>query len=944
MSPFADSLLEREGTLEEIEVALETARRGSGCVLILEGPQGIGKSTLLAEARRRARRLALHPLGAAGAEAESSFPFGIALQLFDAHLRDMNESEKEPLLSGPSGLADSAFTGSADLAARYPLVHALYRLTVELAERKPLLITIDDAEWADPSSLRYLGYLSRRLEPVRVALVLTITQGFGADPEGLLGELTDSRRALRRHLTPLSSEGVQALVERRMGRCDREFAAAAFELTAGNPLLVEELARAARERGVEAVADAVPTVRKLVPERVLRATDLRIRRFASGSMDLARAVAILEPRARADHAAVLAGLDQDEAAAALDAMAATGILRSGDFLSYVQPLVRSAVRSGIPAEQRARLHARAARLVAADHDRAAAAAAHLMHARASGDAWVVDRLRVGADEAMAKGSPVLAGAFLRRALAEPPTDESRRDVLMELGRSEVVSGELDSAVGRFEEAVQLASAGPQRASGLYELGRALHLRGDQAHAAGTLDRALDELDESEAGAENELGSRVRAAWLAAARLETSLQAAAMKRVEPILGRSDRVTRTDSVVLAGVAHQLVLAAEPRDRALSLTRRALADGLLESEEADRPGSISAVETLTCACQLEEAYRCADRLVQDARSRGSVPGVAAASLARSYPAHLMGWLRDAEADARAAIDAGRRGGGQHAQAAHAQLALVLLERGDLDGALEAAELALSDEQGRHSPMRAQALDARARIRIARSSYHGALEDAFEAGRIANDALIFNPAVIGWRSQAALGCAALGRQREANLLAREELRLARRFGAPRTIGVALRVAGLVQRGNRSLRLLQWAAEILATSLAELEHARALAVLGAAQRRHGTRAAARDTLRRALDMAHRFGGAHIAGFAREQLRLAGARPRRDALRGVDALTASESKVAELAASGMTNREIAESLVITTKAVEWHLRHVYQKLDVHSRKQLPDELRLAETA
>ncbi len=169
---------------------------------------------------------------------------------------------------------------------------------------------------------------------------------------------------------------------------------------------------------------------------------------------------------------------------------------------------------------------------------------------------------------------------------------------------------------------------------------------------------------------------------------------------------------------------------------------------------------------------------------------------------------------------------------------------------------------------------------------------------------------------------------------LADEEIELARDFGAPPTLGAAQRTAGLVARGDEALDRLRAAVETLEASPAELEHARALTDLGAALRRGGKRSEAQDTLRRGLDLAHRLGALSTAERARSELTAAGARPRRAALTGFDALTASERRVAELAVEGLTNREIAQALFVTVKTVEWHLGNTYGKLGISSRREL----------
>ena len=177
-----------------------------------------------------------------------------------------------------------------------------------------------------------------------------------------------------------------------------------------------------------------------------------------------------------------------------------------------------------------------------------------------------------------------------------------------------------------------------------------------------------------------------------------------------------------------------------------------------------------------------------------------------------------------------------------------------------------------------------------------------------------------------------------EARRLAGEQLELARAFGRPRTLGISLRACGLVQGGAAGLELLGEAVKTLERSQSPLELARALSDYGAALRRAGRRVQARTELERALDLAHHCGARRIANQARAELIAAGAKPRRDAITGRDALTAGELRVARLAADGLTNREIAQALFITTKTAKGHLSHVYRKLEITRRGQLANAL------
>jgi DNA-binding CsgD family transcriptional regulator len=182
------------------------------------------------------------------------------------------------------------------------------------------------------------------------------------------------------------------------------------------------------------------------------------------------------------------------------------------------------------------------------------------------------------------------------------------------------------------------------------------------------------------------------------------------------------------------------------------------------------------------------------------------------------------------------------------------------------------------------------------------------------------------------------LGDREQARRLTTEEVALAHTWGAPRALSVALRTLGHVERGDKGLALLEQAVDVVANSPARLEHARARTELGAALHRPNRRSQAREHLRRALDLATRCGAGPLAARAETELRATGARPRRIALRGVESLTSSERRVAELAAQGPTNREIAQALFVTPRTVEVHLTNAYRKLGISSRSQLANAL------
>jgi DNA-binding CsgD family transcriptional regulator len=272
---------------------------------------------------------------------------------------------------------------------------------------------------------------------------------------------------------------------------------------------------------------------------------------------------------------------------------------------------------------------------------------------------------------------------------------------------------------------------------------------------------------------------------------------------------------------------------------------------------------------------------------------------------------------------------------------LTAVLRERGQLD---EARQL-LGDlpRLTVHLGHRVYLLSAQARIELDAGDAEAALAAFTEAGDLAQALGIENPAVEPWRSGAALALHRLGRQAEARAQAAAELELSRRWGAPRTTGISLRALGLIEGGTRGEQLLREAVGVLVGSPARLELARTLVDLGAALRRGNSRREARERLRTGIDIAYQCGASALVDRANDELAATGAQRRTVHYPGVANLTASERRVARLAADGASNRDIAQELFITVKTVEMHLGRVYRKLDITSRTQLAEAFARAET-
>jgi DNA-binding CsgD family transcriptional regulator len=542
---------------------------------------------------------------------------------------------------------------------------------------------------------------------------------------------------------------------------------------------------------------------------------------------------------------------------------------------------------------------------------------------------------------LAEGAPATAADLLARAAAEPPAEEERAGVLLALGRAEAAAGRRGAA-DRLREALEITREPRDRAGILLEQGRLLYLGGSPGPAAEAFEAGLAALD-ADGGDDASLSAQLQAGWLTAARLELPLRARAAEITYAIAADPPRGENYgERALLSHIAGQLTFDAEPRERTLELARRAVGDGqLIADETSDGMAWIAAGGALGWCDDFDGFESLAQHAIDDARRRGSVLGFATGVYMLSFSHYYRGMLLDAVADAEQCIAAERDGWRHFLTAALGQLAWALIERGELNRAAEQLRRAEADPTLAATSAHALVLEARARLELTRGQPQAALATALEAGRVTSEARIPNPSIFPWRSRAAIAAGAIGRPEQAEELLSEELELARRFGAPRPIAVALIAAGTV-RGRAGIDALEEAVELAAASPARLEHARALVALGAALRRNGQIAAAGDRLRAGLEAATALGAVRLEERARAELLASGVRPRRRRTGGVEGLTAAERRVAEAAVGGMSNREIAEAFFVSLRTVETHLTHAYQKLGIQTRGQLRGALSAAD--
>ncbi len=398
-------------------------------------------------------------------------------------------------------------------------------------------------------------------------------------------------------------------------------------------------------------------------------------------------------------------------------------------------------------------------------------------------------------------------------------------------------------------------------------------------------------------------------------------------------RSGRTPR----YLAALALEAALRGDSWADVQALAERAQERGIVEELGS---GAIAWIQVVQAAIAAG-SYELAQNIIADAFNRlrevPSAVGLTRAQIARASLNVRRGAIESAIADAQLAVERGRELGFSGWPYSVSVLVEALTHRGELD----AAETVLR-ETGLDGPIpdrfapNDRLLEARGGLHLARGEIEASIADLEELGRRLSARGISNPSMFDHGTGLSLALLRTGDLDGAQQLASEQLKLARGWGAPREIGISLRTMGLCEASD--IELLGESVDVLTDSGARLEQARSLVELGAAIRRTGKRADAREALRQGMELAHLCGAVPLVGQAREELVATGARPRRITRTGVDALTPSELRVARMAAAGMTNREIAQALFVTLRTVQTHLTHSYQKLEISSREELHDAL------
>ncbi len=911
---------------------LDRASAGDGSLFLVQGPAGVGKTVLAREARAAAARAGMLSLEARGSELEQPFAFGVVRQLL------------EPAVSAePSH--DALFTGSAGPAARlfepderrppgaevgFEALHSLYWLVVNVADRAPALVLVDDCQWADGDSLRFLSYLAQRIEGVPVTMLLT---GRPPDPAGdeagtLWAQLASRPAAVALYPQPLSERAAVALARERLGvAASEEFCRACHAATGGNPLFLRELLRALDAAGVEPSAAAASDVQTVGPAAVSRFVLHRLATLGPAATELARAVAVLGDDSELPLACRVAGLVEDAARDVADDLVRADIFVHDERLGFVHPIVRAALYEDLaPGERQAR-HAAAVEVLAREGASAERLSAHLLLTAPTGDQRRVGTLRSAAASAARRGAPRPAAERLRRALDESPHEQERAEILAELGRYEVATMQFEAAENHLSACLTSDSSRAIRAGAASTLGRCAIVSGGRSAqaAADALAALAGEFWPIDPERSLGLGSEL----LMVASAVPQLRSAVGAHLERFRDQARSYPAFESVATIHGGMEQLLRGAPAAAVVNEVESALMAGLPPGTE--NTAGLVALYTLTLGERYQLATQLLDVALERARQEGHATRQGIIHGTRAAIALAQGSLHDAQIEAETGLLLVEDPHFVIPQLAAVAM-IVRIERGEADAAAGLARTGEALGVAEDHTHLADFLTARGRLRIAQGHVEEGVADLLRCGQRLDALEVRWPS--GWKVYAAPALASLGEKQLAAKLAHEQLAAARRVGVPGALGTSLRAAALAIGGDEGAALLREAVSVLAGSPARLELAHALADLSAELGRSGRRREGRDAARQAVKLAGQCGALALAERAMTELHAGPGRRARAELTGPGALTAAEWRVCRQAAEGQTNREVAQALFVTEKTVERHLSSAYAKLGIRSRFQL----------
>ncbi|GAB3655986.1 LuxR family transcriptional regulator [Actinocorallia lasiicapitis] len=931
-------LLERREELHMIDDLLDRSAQGGGGGILLLGPAGIGKTSLLGAALVRAETREHRVMSASGSTLRKDTAFGLLLDAFGAALEGIPREERAAMFAGAAASAAPLFdrADSREHGGEFELLHGLFWLMLNLGRGAPVLLLLDNLQLADESSLRFLAFTQNRLENERAALLCaTRPESHSAAAQRLLDLMITHPASRVRRPRPLSRSATGELIADRCGLAPgEEFLSACHHETGGNPLYVSELVRGLSDQGLTPVDELAERVTTIGSSAISWRVSQELARLTGAAKATATALAALGPDADLQRISEVTGLTMDDVLVASSELEAAHLVRgpaagTAGPPEFTHPLLLETVYSLLSQEEAVRIHRAATDALSESGATPEEISAHLLRAGRPRPADL-PILVEAAKTSTRRGALGAANIFLRHALQAEQPAAGRLALLLEAA---LIASQVDMAgtLELVDEAFELTDDPLTRAA--------------LAGMAGTVAPWLARADLIELVVRCAEGLPPEADDLRR-RLESILlgipqMLPGWDHLLPRLEAARKLLPSSSVegalLEAMIASWDMQAAHPQ--AFQRASTALANPGFRSAVAR--GALSGTPAFIVAFHDEpkRGIRAYSALIHEAQLVGSLSTLAFTQMWRGSGWHRIGQLAEAAEDFGYALEAERLApSGPVLEASLGMLAAVRIDQGDLEDAERL--LRRSDELPPDSGVFYYSAHAWALLHFARERYADALRNALSARQRYAMGGGRNPAVLACRGIAALSLHRLGRHDEAVEVAATELVIAREWGRPGALGRSLRVNGLVCADRDGRReLLRESARILEGTDYLLDLAETLCVLGEDELDSGDLDAVQEYLGRSLDLAHRCGANLLTERARRALRRAGYRPRRTALTGPKSLTPSESRVAELAARGQTNREIAQSLFVTVKTVEVHLSNAYRKLQISKRSQIEAELR-----
>ncbi|MFI6056090.1 AAA family ATPase [Streptomyces violascens] len=919
------SLIERTAELHVLDAALSRALESNGTAVLIDGPSGIGKSTLLAEAATRVLKHETWVLRAHCCPQEARTPWAAVRQLLDPCLSDEDHS----LLDGSQDPPPPAGHDGASLPV--DRFHHLYLTLLRLSRQAPLALLVDDAQHADDLSQQWLAYLARRLHGARIALAVATRTAPGATGGVLAAELAACPDFSRLRPRPLSAQGTAHWLADKLGpTLDAQTAEVCHRAVGGNPGLLAGAGEALARTGAPAAQITPEHASALCDRALLRALPILLSRHATAVTAVATAVTALD---RVSDLPLLArtagGIDASDAEQAVTALEDAGLLHAGPPWQPTSAAIAQALTAQAGEHALDLLRSRAAEALRDLGAGAAEIADMLLRTAPDGQHWRVPVLHEAARAARERPDPPVARGYLLRALAEPPADADHPPLLALLGTTEVHL-DPEAAVGHLRAALAGEEDTGIRAGLVPSLAEALARTGRAEEAVALLDELADRIGEGD----RETLYRLWAQGILALLEETPQVADAWIARNNIADDLAGTSPGQRLLLAALALKTTLTGQCAHTAAHLADRALARPVPWEE----PALTAALATtaLLHADRLSDAAHSCDQLLGNNAHRQPAPLRSLFMAIRAKIAHRMGDLASALTLSRQALAVATTGQ-RYQPYATAQLINALLDVGDVEEAEHICRVSYQGPADHHWSW-AVLYAARARNLDAHQRYQDALGELDACARQMRDGGYDNPALVPWRSHAALVHQRLGNDRTARDLADEELVLARRWGSPHTIATSLRTLGRLRTGADAVTHLQEAVALLEATPARYALALTLVDLGEALHSVDRLSEARTVLRQALDLADASGASPLSERAHRALVATGARPRRRRQSGVSALTEGEQRIATLAATGMDNQAIAAALYVSRRTVEFHLTHVYRKLAIAGRADLGSAL------